>query len=59
MSGALIGTMPLGRPVRLDSGRILVMDAGSVDDWAHSVDLVPVLMGHDKHRPVGWVTKVS
>lgn len=57
MSGPLIGWLPLGKPVQADSGRHLLMDAGSVDDWAVSLDLVPVLLGHDPHRPVGWVTR--
>ena len=57
MSGALIGWLPLGRPVQLDDGRRLTMDAGSLDDWAHSFDLVPVLLAHDPHKPIGWVTK--
>ncbi|WP_235498893.1 hypothetical protein [Knoellia sp. Soil729] len=52
MSGALIRWLPLGRPVQLDNGRHLTMDAGSVDDWARSLDLVPVLLKHDPHRPV-------
>jgi len=57
MSGALIGWLPLGRPVRLADGRHLALDAGSVDDWAHDLDVVPVLLGHDPRKPVGWVTK--
>ena len=57
MSGPLVGWLPLGRPVQLDDGRHLTMDPVSVDGWAHTVDLVPGLMGHDPHRPVGWVTK--
>ena len=54
MSGALIGWLPLGRRVQLNNGRDLVMDVGSVDEWAHTVDVVPVLLNHDPRRPVGW-----
>ena len=47
MSGRLVGRLPLGTPVRLDNGKWLSMDANGVDEWVHSVELVPVLLNHD------------
>lgn len=54
----LLGSLPLGRHVQLDRQRAW-FDADTLDEWAGGLKAhpVPVLLGHDPDRVVGWCDK--
>ena len=55
----LLGSLPMGRSVEVGPGRSVHLSPETLEEWAATAKLTPVVENHDPTKVLGWCTRVS